>query len=142
MKWSRSGKSFYSGLSNGNILKWDFKTGQVDLTLNILSSKALKKHIEGAMIWTLSELSEKYILSGDSKGYGRIWDSEFGVLVKEFREHEADILTSCVNLTSETVYFTGSDSLICSVQKVNNEFILTSKFRGQSHDIHSICLME
>jgi WD40 repeat protein len=94
------------------------------------------------MIWTLNEINNKFLFSGDSNGTFRVWDCEFGVLIKEFKEHEADILTCCKNKKYNTIYFTGSDSLICAIQLINDEWILTSKFRGQSHDVNSVCLLK
>jgi WD40 repeat protein len=146
VKWSENGNNFYTGLSNGHILKWDFKSGQVQLTLNIASNKIIKRHnklgLDTTMIWTLNEINNKYLFSGDSNGTFRVWDCEFGVLIKEFKEHEADILTCCKNKNYNTIYFTGSDSLICAIQLINDEWVLTSKFRGQSHDVNSVCLLK
>lgn len=110
------------------------------LTIN---AKSLKKGKEANnMIWTIHSFSDKYLLSGDSNGVLTVWDSVYGVMLKEFREHEADILTICSNKNTGTVYFTGSDSLVCSIQMIKDEWTLTSKFRGQSHDINSLVLMK
>ena len=94
------------------------------------------------MIWTLGELNSKYLFTGDSTGVLRVWDCQFGVVLKEFREHIADILTICVNRKYNTVYFTGSDSIVCSLSLMDDEWTLTSKFRGQSHDINSLQLLK
>jgi WD40 repeat protein len=91
------------------------------------------------MIWSLCYVNDKLIASGDSKGSMKLWDTHFGILKKEFNEHNADILTICCK--NDTIYYTGSDSLISTVQNSGNEWLLTSKFRGQSHDINSICLL-
>ena len=72
----------------------------------------------------------------------KIWDAKFGVLVKEFNEHLADITTIEINYDYSTIYFSGADSLICSVQLQDGEFSLTSKYRGQSHDIAKLCLLK
>ena len=68
--------------------------------------------------------------------------SSFGILIKEFFEHKADLTTIEINRDFLTLYFTGSDSLVCSVQYQEGEWNLTSKFRGQSHDISKICLLK
>jgi U3 small nucleolar RNA-associated protein 4 len=100
------------------------------------------KAAENLMIWTLCVVDRKYLVSGNSKGTLSVWDAQFGVLIKDFNEHDADILTICSNKDTKTVYFTGSNSLVCTVQLVQDEWKLTSKFRGQSHDINSICLLK
>jgi hypothetical protein len=129
-KWNDKGSIFFTGHSNGNIIKWDYLTGQVLLTLTTNKD---------TVVWSLCYINEKLIASGDSKGSMKMWDSQFGILKKEFDEHNADILTICYR--NNTIYYTGSDSLISTVQNTGNDWILTSKFRGQSHDIHSICLL-
>jgi U3 small nucleolar RNA-associated protein 4 len=140
IKYNENSNIFYTGLSNGNILKWDYNTGQVLMTLNIPSNKQLKKG-DSPMIWALGELNNKYLFTGDSSGLLRVWDIQFGVVLKEFREHIADILSICVNKKNNTVFFTGSDSIICSLNLMDDEWTLSSKFRGQSHDINSILLL-
>jgi U3 small nucleolar RNA-associated protein 4 len=136
-----SDKVFFTGHSNGTICKWDYSIGSILLTFNISSNKLLKKQLENVMVWVVSSFSEKMLISGDSLGKLSIWDSNFGILVKDFKEHEADILTICKNPTLDSFYFSGSDSLVCSIQYINSEFLLTSKFRGQSHDINSLVLL-
>ncbi len=140
IKFNETSNIFYTGLSNGTILKWDYATGQILMTLNIPSNKQLKKG-ENSMIWTIGELNNKYLFTGDSTGLLRVWDCQFGVVLKEFREHVADILAICVNKKHKTVFFTGSDSIICSLNFMDEEWTLSSKFRGQSHDINSMILI-
>lgn len=135
IKFSKSGNGdiFYTGHSDGSIQRWDYKANQIVLTMN---SNTKNKN----MIWALCSINEKFLASGDSSGTFRIWDSKFGVLTKEFKEHEADILSICLN--NNVVYFSGSDSLICSCELNDEEWILTSRFRGQSHDIQALCLLD
>jgi hypothetical protein len=90
------------------------------------------------MIWCLG-IDYGVLFSGDSQGSLKIWDSKFGQLRKEFYEHQGDILSIAIN--KGAVYYSGSDSQIITVQNNNNDWILTSKFRGQSHDINTLCLI-
>ena len=130
---------FYTGHSNGTICKWNFETGQTLLTLSNPSAD------NDILIWTMCSINSKYLLCGDSTGKLLVYDINFGVLVKEFKEHTADILSivSNGNPNEPSAYFTGIDSLICNVKlnTKNNEWILTSSFRGQSHDINSLSLL-
>jgi hypothetical protein len=89
------------------------------------------------MIWSLG-IDTDTLFSGDSKGSLKVWDIKIGYLMKEFNEHNGDILSICTY--NKTVYFTGSDSQIITLQN-NGQWIMTSKFRGQSHDINSLCIM-
>jgi U3 small nucleolar RNA-associated protein 4 len=142
VKFSDDNALFYTGHSNGTIQQWDFKTGQIVQTFNSATKSKKGKPSENLMIWTLCVVDKKYLISGNSKGTLSVWDSQFGVLIKDFNEHDADILSTCVNKETKTIYFTGSNSLICTIQLVQDEWKLTSKFRGQSHDINSICLLK
>ncbi len=108
----------------------------------VSSSLEKNKKITDNYIWAVKSISEKYLASGDSFGTLKIWDAKFGVLIKEFNEHLADITTIELNPDYSTIYFTGADSLVCAVQLQDEEFCLTSKYRGQSHDIAKLCLLK
>jgi WD40 repeat protein len=79
-------------------------------------------------------------VSGDSQGIVRFWDSKFGVLITEFKEHENDIIT--IAKINNTIYCTGCDSLVISIQYNGEEWKITSKFRGQSHDINALIFLK
>ena len=139
---------FYSGHSNGTVRKWNFETNQILLTLT--NPSTVDKNI---LIWSLCSINSKYLLCGTSNGSLLVYDINFGVLVKEFKEHVGDILTitcnnQCSNSNSSNsnnviAYYSGVDSLICSVtlDNKNNEWVLTSSFRGQSHDVNVLALL-
>ncbi len=113
------------------------------LHFNLVSSSLEKnKKITDHFIWAVKSINEKYLASGDSFGSLKIWDTKFGVLIKEFNEHLADVTTIELNPEYSTIYFTGADSLVCAVQLQDEEFSLTSKYRGQSHDIAKLCLLK
>ena len=135
---------FYSGHSNGSVRKWNFETNQILLTLT--NPSTVDSNI---LIWSLCSINSKYLLCGASNGSLLVYDINFGVLVKEFKEHVGDILTiTCNNQCSGNscnvvAYYSGVDSLICSVtlNNKNNEWVLTSSFRGQSHDVNVLALL-
>lgn len=128
---------FYTGHSNGTIMKWSYKSHQVLLTLNTNNSDSL--------IWSLCSINQQFLLCGDSTGRLLVYDVTFGILIKEFKEHNADIMSIVKNnsLDNPCIYFSGIDSLVCSLQlnTQKNEWLLTSSFRGQSHDINSLAML-
>ena len=125
------------------MIKWDIQTGEQILTFNIAASKLEKnKKLTECLIWDIKSINEKYLVSADSTGTLKIWDSQFGILVKEFTEHKADLTTIAVNYEYEAFYFSGADSLICAAQLVDGEWNLTSRYRGQSHDIAKLCILK
>lgn len=76
-----------------------------------------------------------------------IWDLKFGTLIKSFNHLKADILALAVNAKYDTVYATGVDSRVISMtlqtdsETGREEWVLSSIYRGQSHDIKSLVLL-
>lgn len=79
---------------------------------------------------------------GDDKGGLHVYDWKFLSHVKSFHEHEGPILSIKISPKEETVYFSGSDSRICMIRLVGNEWRLGEKNRGQSHDVLSLELFD
>ena len=131
---------FYTGHSNGNICKWNYDNGSILLTLT--NPKINKKDNS---IWSINSIDSQFLLCGDSIGKLLIYDIKLGILIKEFNEHKAPILSIISNksIQNPIAYFTGADSLLCSIKydRKNNIWILTSSFRGQSHDINSLSMI-
>jgi U3 small nucleolar RNA-associated protein 4 len=48
------------------------------------------------LIWTVKVLSDGTIISGDSTGSLKIWESQFWSLTQSFQVHKADILCFAV----------------------------------------------
>ena len=135
---------FYTGHSNGVINKLNLQTGQILLSIN--TSLNVKNSEEKNMIWTLCSINAQFLFAGDSKGRLLILDMKTGNINQEINEHKGDILTMCFNnnLEKPIIYYSGVDSLIGCIKynKKNNEFIFTSSFRGQSHDVNTLALLD
>ena len=134
----------YTGHSNGVINKINLQTGQTILSIN--TSLNVKNVEEKNMIWSLCSINTKYLFAGDSAGRLLILDVKTGNINQEINEHKGDILTMCFNnnLEKPIIYYSGVDSLIGCIKydKKNNEFIFTSSFRGQSHDVNTLALLD
>lgn len=87
-------------------------------------------------------IDKKWIFVGDDQGALHVYDWKFLAHVKSFHEHAAPILTIKVSANEDTVYFSGSDSKICMIKLVGNEWKLGEKLRGQSHDVLSLELID
>ena len=98
------------------------------------------------MIWTLCSINSQFLFVGDSTGRVLILDIKVGNINQEIQEHKGDILTMCFNnnLEKPIIYYSGVDSLIGCIKydKKNNLFIYTSSFRGQSHDVNALALLD
>ena len=135
---------FYTGHSNGVINKINLQTGQTVLSINTSLNK--KSSEEKNMIWTLCSINNQFLFAGDSTGRLLILDIKVGNINQEINEHKGDILTMCFNnnLEKPIIYYSGVDSLIGCIKydKTNNLFIFTSSFRGQSHDVNTLALID
>lgn len=72
---------------------------------------------------------------GDNKGSLHIYDWKLLSHVKTFSEHQGPVLAIKIDEETKSVYFTGSDSKVCMVRLVNEEWKVGQHIRGQSHDI-------
>jgi hypothetical protein len=72
-----------------------------------------------------------------------VWDAEFGTLVKQFKNLKGDVNALETNEAFNAVYASGADSrvLVIQLNSENSEWIFSSIYRGQSHDIKSLILL-
>lgn len=75
---------------------------------------------------------------GDNKGALHVYDWRLLAHVKTFSEHQGPILAIKIDETTNSIYFTGSDSKVCMARLVGEEWKLGLSVRGQSHDILSL----
>jgi WD40 repeat protein len=134
---------FCLGYESGDIRVFNMYTKQLLITITGEKGKGSKN-----AIWSLQTIEPHFCVSGTSSGCIRIHEINYGTLIKEFREHEGDILTLLVSEDQKRVFGSGADSLVILIAKSIteiegvefHEFAMTSKDRGQSHDIY--CLAE
>lgn len=126
----------YAGYQDGSIRKWNMRKG--DCVLHIEKDPA-KKRSEASLIWCL-KLYKEQLISGDSKGHVCLWDTRFGTLIKKFTTLQADVLALEINSRFGCAYASGVDSRVISIQ-LGDQPTQTSIFRGQSHDVKSLVLL-
>ena len=139
----------FAGYADGTIKKWDVKQGNCVLHIEKQTKKEIKSQ-GPCYIWTLKKY-KGYLISGDSKGEISIWDDNFGTLVKKFNQLQGDILTMEINPVFDCLYATGVDSRVVSIALSSSvdedgtsgpeEWVLSSIYRGQSHDIKSLVML-
>ena len=136
----------FAGYSDGSLKKWDIHTGNCVLHIDKQTQK--KKSKEGkCLIWNLC-YADGCLISGDSQGDVCIWDTEFGTQLAKLSQLSGDILAMTLNLAHGCIYATGVDSRVISIQlqkdqETNSQkWVVSSVFRGQSHDIKSLVLLD
>lgn len=135
----------FAGYADGTLKKWEIQSGNSVLHIE----KHIKKQLgtQKCLIWKL-RIFQNFLISGDSQGEVCIWDSKFGTLVKSFNHLKADILALEVNHKLQTIYATGVDSRVVSISLLedietsNKDWVLSSIYRGQSHDIKSLIMLD
>lgn len=113
----------FTGTSSGALIKFSEK-GQV-----------LQRMQTDSSVWSLA-FSNDFLISGESSGFLSFWQHSRGVLKQNIKTHEGDILTICVN--HDTVYSSGVDSKVVRCELIQNEWIVTGKAKGQSHDVRTL----
>lgn len=130
--------AFYSCYDDGMVRKFD-RLLNVSLSINLLSHSKQK-----IFAWKILSI-RKSLVCGCSNGTILFFETDFGTLIKSIDFHQSDILTLITNSTKTTVYASGSDSRIVSIENLNenagDNWMLTSQDRGQSHDVYSLALI-
>jgi hypothetical protein len=86
-------------------------------------------------IWSLVVLSDSTIISGDSNGQIQIWDGHVGVLSSSFSNHLADVLTIAVTPNEETIFASGIDGKVISLQRSKEILHIEGTTEGRNMDV-------
>jgi U3 small nucleolar RNA-associated protein 4 len=136
-----------TGHLNGSITKWngssiEMKLGDLENPQKSKENKLSNTYTKS--IWTIKYINSKIIASGNKDGELKIWDYQFGNLIKSFKEHQGDILSIAYNEDCSTLYYSGCDSLVVAIKFFSNtkEFKILCKLRPQSHDINCLLHVE
>ena len=131
--------SFYGSYQNGYVRKFD-KLLNVSIVINLSLNE--KKTI---FAWRLLYVSKNTLVCGCSNGAINFFETKFGTLIKSIHTHDADILAMVSNTKQNVIYASGSDSRVFSIEKLtandNNDWVITSQERGQSHDVYALALI-
>jgi len=85
----------------------------------VKAGKDGKKQKVDNNIWTVNFVEPAFLILGFASGFVSIYETSFGTLIQEFKEHAADILCITVSRDHNTVYISGADSLIMTLSKDN-----------------------
>ncbi|EAU93462.1 U3 small nucleolar RNA-associated protein 4 [Coprinopsis cinerea okayama7 len=133
-----------TGCSDSSVRKWDVKTGQV---LERMGTDKIRG--ERTLVWSVGVLGDGTIVSGDSMGMVKFWDSRTCTQLQSFQAHNADVLCLTISPEGTAVYTSGVDqktvqfSLIkvasgSSVQ--SSRWAQTASKRMHSHDVRALAV--
>ncbi|KAJ7102153.1 WD40-repeat-containing domain protein [Mycena belliarum] len=133
-----------TGGSDSSLRKWDVATGRV---LDRMGTDKIRG--ERTLVWSVGVLGDGTIVSGDSLGMVKFWDSRTCTQLQSFQAHGADVLCLTVDPTGTAVYTSGVDQKIsqfCLVKTSKGEksasrrWIQTSSRRMHSHDVRALAI--
>ncbi|KAJ7492841.1 WD40-repeat-containing domain protein [Mycena latifolia] len=133
-----------TGGSDSSLRKWDIATGRV---LDRMGTDKIRG--ERTLVWSVGVLGDGTIVSGDSLGTVKFWDSRTCTQLQSFQAHGADVLCLTIDPTGTAVYTSGVDQKIsqfCHVKTSNAEkssstrWIQTSSRRMHSHDVRALAI--
>ncbi|KAF7339840.1 WD-REPEATS-REGION domain-containing protein [Mycena venus] len=133
-----------TGGSDSSLRKWDVATGR---SIDRMGTDKIRG--ERTLVWSVGVLGDGTIVSGDSLGMVKFWDSRTCTQLQSFQGHGADVLCLTVDPTGTAVYTSGVDQKIsqfCFVKTSSGEksssrrWIQTSSRRMHSHDVRALAI--
>ncbi|KAJ7107652.1 WD40-repeat-containing domain protein [Mycena crocata] len=133
-----------TGGSDSSLRKWDVATGRA---VDRMGTDKIRG--ERTLVWTVGVLGDGTIVSGDSLGTVKFWDSRTCTQLQSFQAHGADVLCLTLDPMGTAVYTSGVDQKIsqfCLVktsggEKTNSRrWIQTSSRRMHSHDVRALAI--
>ncbi|THV05977.1 WD40 repeat-like protein [Dendrothele bispora CBS 962.96] len=137
-----------TGCSDSSLRKWDVATGRV---LDKMGTDKIRG--ERTLVWTVTTLSDGTIVSGDSLGMIKFWDSRTCTQLQSFQAHGADVLCLAVGPDGSAVYSSGVDQKIIQFARVktsqgdsesgmrfSTRWVQTSARRMHAHDVRTLAI--
>ncbi|KAJ7225739.1 WD40-repeat-containing domain protein [Mycena pura] len=133
-----------TGGSDSSLRKWDVSTGRV---IDRMGTDRIRG--ERTLVWSVGVLGDGTIVSGDSLGMVKFWDSRTCTQLQSFQGHGADVLCLTIDPTGTAIYTSGVDQKIsqfCLVKTSSGEkasswrWIQTSSRRMHSHDVRALSI--
>ncbi|KAK7463831.1 U3 small nucleolar RNA-associated protein [Stygiomarasmius scandens] len=135
-----------TGCSDSSLRKWDVASGRV---LDRMGTDKIRG--ERTLVWTVTVLGDGTIVSGDSLGMIKFWDSRTCTQLQSFQAHGADVLCLAVGPDGSAVYSSGVDQKITQFARVktsqgdkdsgirlSTRWVQTSTRRMHAHDVRSL----
>ncbi|KAJ6519601.1 WD40-repeat-containing domain protein [Mycena sanguinolenta] len=133
-----------TGGSDSSLRKWDVASGR---PLDRMGTDKIRG--ERTLVWSVGVLGDGTIVSGDSLGMVKFWDSRTCTQLQTFQAHGADVLCLTIDPTGTAVYTSGVDQKItqfCFVKTSGGDrssarrWIQTSSRRMHSHDVRALAI--
>ncbi|KAJ2928864.1 hypothetical protein H1R20_g8221, partial [Candolleomyces eurysporus] len=135
-----------TGCSDSSLRKWDANSGQL---LERIGTDKIRG--ERTLVWTVGVLGDGTIISGDSLGLVKFWDSRTGTQMHSFQAHGADVLCMVTSPDGKAVYTSGVDQKTVQFSQVTTSpsensgsssarWVQTGSKRMHSHDVRALAM--
>ena len=138
-----------TGCADSSIRKWDFVTGRITHRLTTDKTRGertlvwsvcvlgyVSRILLGSIGMILNVRSDGTIVSGDSMGIVKFWDSKTCTQLSTFQAHGADVLCLCVSPVSSFVLRSNPDLSSSLWEPLGREHGLLLRHRPEGCSIH------
>ncbi|KAI0359174.1 WD40 repeat-like protein [Trametes cingulata] len=140
-----------AGCSDSSLRKLDFATGRA---LDRMSTDKIRG--ERTLVWAVGVLGNGTIVSGDSMGNVKFWDSKTCTQLHSFQGHAADVLCLTIGPDGSAVYTSGVDQKVTQfsyvktsrseanpsplISRGGGRWIQSCSRRLHSHDVRALAI--
>ncbi|TFK90207.1 WD40 repeat-like protein [Polyporus arcularius HHB13444] len=140
-----------TGCSDSSLRKWDFSTGRA---LERMSTDKIRG--ERTLVWAVGVLGDGTVVSGDSMGIVKFWDSRTCTQLQTFQGHAADVLCLTIGPDGTVVYTSGVDQKVTQfsyvktsrnstnpsplVSRAPGRWVQSCSRRLHSHDVRALAI--
>ncbi|KAI8995336.1 WD40 repeat-like protein [Trametes punicea] len=140
-----------TGCSDSSLRKLDFATGR---SLDRMATDKIRG--ERTLVWAVGVLGDGTIVSGDSMGNVKFWDSKTCTQLHSFQGHAADVLCLTISPDGTAVYTSGVDQKVTQISYVKTSrseanpsplvssaagrWVQTCSRRLHSHDVRALAI--
>ncbi|KAI0735408.1 WD40 repeat-like protein [Earliella scabrosa] len=140
-----------TGCSDSSLRKWDFTSGRA---LERMGTDKIRG--ERTLVWAVGVLGDGTIVSGDSMGIVKFWDSRTCTQLQSFQGHAADVLCLTISPDGAAVYTSGVDQKVTQfsyvktsrtstnpsplVSRAPGRWVQSCSRRLHSHDVRTLAI--
>uniref|UniRef100_A0AAR2JMJ5 Anaphase-promoting complex subunit 4 WD40 domain-containing protein n=1 Tax=Pygocentrus nattereri TaxID=42514 RepID=A0AAR2JMJ5_PYGNA len=143
LSWHPSGSKIVAGMMDV-IHIFDTETGQSVQRLLVDRGVGTSRSQE-CVVWSVVYLSDGTIISGDSAGKVKMWDSRTGTLIKSHQVTKWDVLTLSVSQDETSLAVGTSEGHVVQFQflsmvlgQEDKEWVRTRTFKNHTHDVRAV----
>ncbi|KAI0690679.1 WD40-repeat-containing domain protein [Cytidiella melzeri] len=105
-----------AGCSDSSLRKWDVASGRVTDRMGTDKTRG-----ERTLVWAVGTLCDGTIVSGDSLGMVKFWDSRTCTQLHSFQAHGADVLSLTISPEGTAVYTSGVDQKVVQFSRIKTQ---------------------